>query len=121
MGFLLEGEHLPTIYVSGDNASLEVVSAIAMRCPTIDVAVLFCGAARTVLCDYQNLTLGSEEAVVAARILGFPIVVPAHFEGWGHFTEGADTLRQAFERATEHLRLLERGEVYDYPAAMGRG
>jgi hypothetical protein len=35
-----------TIYLSGDNASLEAVADIADRSGPIDVAVLFVGAAR---------------------------------------------------------------------------
>ena len=45
-GFVLAGEGLPTIYLSGDNASLEAVADIADRSGPIDVAVLFVGAAR---------------------------------------------------------------------------
>ncbi len=116
MGFLLEGEHLPAVYISGDNASLEVVSAIAARYPAIDVAILFCGAAQTALCDHQNLTLNSDQAVEAAHLLGAPIVVPVHFEGWSHFTEGAAPLRRAFEHTHQRLYLLECGEIFQMPA-----
>lgn len=112
IGFLLEGEHLPTVYISGDNASLDAVSAIAARHANIDVAILFCGGAKTPLCDYQNLTLGSDHAVKAASILGSPIVVPAHFEGWSHFKEGAEELRRAFKHVPTKLCLLERGTLY---------
>jgi L-ascorbate metabolism protein UlaG (beta-lactamase superfamily) len=44
IGFVLGGEGLETVYVSGDNASLDVVRAIAERAGPIDVAVLFAGA-----------------------------------------------------------------------------
>jgi L-ascorbate metabolism protein UlaG (beta-lactamase superfamily) len=40
-GFVLTGDGLPTIYLSGDNASLEAVADIAHRSGPIDVAVLF--------------------------------------------------------------------------------
>jgi hypothetical protein len=35
-----------------------------------------------------------------------------HFEGWAHFTEGADTLREAFHRhgMADRLHLLAAGQ-----------
>jgi hypothetical protein len=45
------------------------------------------------------LTLTSEAAVRAAGILEARAVVPLHFEGWTHFTQGRDTLLTAFELA----------------------
>lgn len=95
-GFVLSGEGLPKVYVSGDNASLDVVREIADRFGPFDVAVLFAGAARTPLVPDGPLTLTSEDAVEAARILGARHVVPLHFEHWGHFTEDGPALLEAF-------------------------
>jgi L-ascorbate metabolism protein UlaG (beta-lactamase superfamily) len=97
IGFVLQTTAAPTIYVSGDNASLAVVGEVARRFPDIGVAVLFAGAARTPLVD-GYLTLTSAEAVEAARILGNPQVLPAHTEGWAHFTETAADYAAAFDR-----------------------
>ena len=98
-GFVLHGPGLPTVYVSGDNASLDVVRAIAARFPSIDVAVLFGGAARTPLVGDVNLTLSAADMVEATRLLGAPTVVPAHIDSWAHFTEGLDDVRAAFTAA----------------------
>ncbi|WP_328443259.1 MBL fold metallo-hydrolase [Amycolatopsis sp. NBC_00438] len=49
-GFVLGGEGLPTVYVSGDNASVDLVREIGSRF-SVDIAVLFAGAARTKLFD----------------------------------------------------------------------
>lgn len=110
-GFVLSGADLPTVYVSGDNASLDVVRAIADRVGPVDVAVLFAGAARTPLVPDAPLTLTSEAAAEAARILGARHVVPLHFEHWAHFTQDGATLRKAFAEAglTDRLHLLEPG------------
>ncbi|GAB3448378.1 MBL fold metallo-hydrolase [Actinophytocola sediminis] len=99
IGFVLTAPDLPTVYVSGDNASLDVVAKIADRCGPIDTAVLFAGAARTPLFDGALLTLDSAQAVTAARLLAARRVVPVHYDGWGHFTEGRDALHQAFAAA----------------------
>jgi L-ascorbate metabolism protein UlaG (beta-lactamase superfamily) len=114
IGFLLAGEGLDTVYVSGDNASLDVVRAIAARAGAIDVAVLFAGAVQVPhRFDGAYLTLSSERAAEAARILGVRAVVPVHFEGWTHFTQGADALRAAFagNQLTDRLALAEPGAV----------
>jgi L-ascorbate metabolism protein UlaG (beta-lactamase superfamily) len=113
IGFVLHGVGLETVYVSGDNASLDVVRAIAQRAGAVDVAVLFAGAVSVPRrFDGAYLTLSSERAAEAARILGAGTVVPVHFEGWTHFTQGADALRAAFvgNQLADRLVLLERGE-----------
>ena len=43
IGFVLAADDAPTLYVSGDNASVDVVRAIAERSGPIELAVLFCG------------------------------------------------------------------------------
>ena len=114
-GFVLSGDDLPTVYVSGDNASLDLVRAIAERVGPIDVALLFAGGAQTPLLENAFLTLPSADAAEAAKILGAGVVVPLHFEHWTHFTQGAETLVAAFDAAGigDRLRLLKPGEAYE--------
>ncbi|RMI28550.1 MBL fold metallo-hydrolase [Nocardia stercoris] len=111
-GFVLTGADLPTVYISGDNASLDVVRSVAERFPRIDVAMLFAGAARTELIEHGHLTLTSAEAATAARILGAGQVVPLHFDSWQHFTEGGAALLAAFTDAglRDRLTLLRPGD-----------
>lgn len=105
-GFVLSGEGLATVYVSGDNASLDVVREVAARFPDVDVAVLFGGAARAERIGPVNLTLGAADLVTAAGILGARHVYPVHAEGWEHFSEGVEDIRVAFERAGLGDRLV---------------
>jgi L-ascorbate metabolism protein UlaG (beta-lactamase superfamily) len=112
IGFLLGGAGLDAVYVSGDNASLDVVRAIAARAGRVDVAVLFAGAVQVPhRFDGAYLTLSSDRAAEAAKILAVRAVVPVHFEGWTHFTQGADALRAAFagNQLTDRLALAEPG------------
>jgi L-ascorbate metabolism protein UlaG (beta-lactamase superfamily) len=67
--------------------------------------LLFAGAARTPLID-GPLTLTSEEAAEAARILQARHVVPAHTEGWEHVTEGPGMVEEAFARSGLRDRLV---------------
>ncbi|MFB6641633.1 MBL fold metallo-hydrolase [Streptomyces chartreusis] len=99
VGFVLTGDGLPTVYVSGDNAQLGPVGEVAERFGPVDLAVLFAGAARTPVLDRQLLTLDSARAAEAARILGARRIVPVHFDSWAHFTEGREELEAAFTAA----------------------
>ena len=122
IGFLLGGPDLETVYVSGDNASLDVVRTIAERAGTIDVAVLFAGAAqRSSLFKGAYLTLSSDDAAEAAKILGARAVVPVHFEGWTHVTQGADVLQAAFDAngIIDRLVLAARGETVRVQRPLG--
>jgi L-ascorbate metabolism protein UlaG (beta-lactamase superfamily) len=101
IGFVLRGEGLPTVYVSGDNASVEVVRAIVAAHGPIDAAVLFAGNAQVPERWGPDvpLTLTPEAAVAAARVLDPAIVVPIHQDGWAHFTSGPEALEEAFAAA----------------------
>ncbi|MEU0084528.1 MBL fold metallo-hydrolase [Streptomyces sp. NPDC006274] len=100
VGFVLTGEGLPTVYVSGDNASLDAVKEIAERFAPVDTALLFAGAPRfTEVFDGEVLVLNSAQAAQAAKILDAGRVVPVHYDSWAHFTEGRDELTAAFAAA----------------------
>jgi L-ascorbate metabolism protein UlaG (beta-lactamase superfamily) len=111
VGFVLEQPGEPTVYVSGDNASLALVEQIAGRFPSIDLALLFAGAARVEEID-AALTLTSADAAAAAKTLGSPRVVALHVEDWTHFSESRADLEAAFAAAglSELLVPIPRGE-----------
>ncbi len=112
IGFVLSGRDLPTVYVSGDNASIRTVAEIAQRFPGIDAVVLHAGAAR-VPSKFRDraLSLDSIRAAAAAAILGPALVIPAHYDGWAHFSEGRDDLIRAFDDAGQsgQLRPVDHG------------
>jgi L-ascorbate metabolism protein UlaG (beta-lactamase superfamily) len=98
-GFVLTAAGLPTVHVSGDNASLTLVKEIAERFGPVDTAVLFAGAPRGSIFDGALLVLDSAQAAEAAGLLGARRVVPVHCDSWGHFTEGREELIAAFSAA----------------------
>jgi L-ascorbate metabolism protein UlaG (beta-lactamase superfamily) len=99
-GFVLTGADLTTVYLSGDNASISAVAAVAEEVGRVDVAVLFVGGARIPARHHRRpLTLTSERAAAAAEILGAKVIVPAHVDGWAHFKEGLDDVVRAFDDA----------------------
>ncbi|MGW0806231.1 MBL fold metallo-hydrolase [Nonomuraea sp. NPDC002799] len=108
VGFVLTGQSLPTVYVSGDNASLDLVKQITERFGPVETAILFVGAPRLpVLFDGAPIVLDSAQATEAVKILGARRVVPVHYDSWAHFTEGRDELVAAFTEAglVDHLDL----------------
>lgn len=114
-GFVLEADDHPTVYVSGDNASVDVVREIADRFPAIEVAVLFTGAANVGRFGDVDLTLNARTALEAAEVLAEAVIVPVHAEGWFHFSETRERLIAMFEYAGEgdRLRILTAGERVD--------
>ena len=113
IGFVLAADDAPTLYVSGDNASVDVVRAIVERSGPIELAVLLCGGVSLAhRFDGAYLTLSADAAAQAAGVLAARAIVPVHFEGWAHFTQGAAELRAAFAAAgiAERLVVLEPGE-----------
>ncbi|MGX5696760.1 MBL fold metallo-hydrolase [Agromyces soli] len=113
-GFVLRAPGEPTVYVSGDNASVELVREIAARFAPIDVAVLFVGAANPGRFGDVDVTLNAHTAVQAAGVLGEAVIVPVHGEGWVHFSETLDRLELVFgyAGAAGQLRMPVRGERF---------
>ncbi len=113
IGFLVEweGAGSKTLYLSGDTVWYEGVEEIPRAHP-VDVAVLYAGAAKVSVAGPLPLTLTAEGAVEAARAFKDAIIVPLHFEGWKHFSEGRAELEEAFARAglEDRLRWLEPGQ-----------
>src|SRR5206468_12041184 len=70
LGFVLRGDELPTVYVSGDNASVDVVREIATEHGPFDAAILFAGGAQVPerWGDEVVLTLDAARAAEAAAL-----------------------------------------------------
>ncbi|MGY1945463.1 MBL fold metallo-hydrolase [Nocardia asiatica] len=112
-GFVLRAEGEPTVYVSGDNASVDVVRRIVERIGRIDVAVLNVGAANVGRFIEADVTLNARTAVQAAEALGDAVIVAVHGEGWAHFSETLDYLSQEFRYAgrADQLRIPPLGRA----------
>ena len=112
LGFVLSAPGAEEIYVSGDNASRDVVRAIVQKTGELPIAILNAGAVQLSKFDGAYLTLSADHAADVARILGARVVIPLHFEGWAHFTQGAAELEAAFSGngIRDRLLMLERGQ-----------
>jgi L-ascorbate metabolism protein UlaG (beta-lactamase superfamily) len=97
----------PAIYVTGDTVWYDGVAEVARRF-RIGLVVPFAGAARTR--GPFHLTMDTNDAIETARAFPDALIVPVHFEGWAHFTQGGEELMAAFAALCPgRLRLLEPG------------
>lgn len=118
-GFLLSTAWHPdeAIYVSGDTVWYEGVAEVARRA-RVRVAIINVGAARVREVGPAHLTFTATEAVQVARAFPDAVLVPLHYEGWEHFSEGRAELEAAFAAAglSDRLRWLEPGAPTDITA-----
>jgi L-ascorbate metabolism protein UlaG (beta-lactamase superfamily) len=109
IGFLLTSAGVtadsrpPAVYVSGDTVWYDDLRLIAARA-VVRVALLFLGAARVHEVGPAHLTMTAGEAVIAARTFEGATIVPLHYAGWAHFSEGRAQIQRAFDEA----RLADR-------------
>ena len=99
-GFVIAaaGRRVHDVYISGDTVWYEGVAEVARRF-SVSVAVVFMGAARIREVGPAHLTLTAEEGVRVARAMPNARIVPLHFEGWGHLSEGRAEIDAAFAEA----------------------
>ena len=98
------------VYFSGDTVGYEGVMEVARRF-RIGAALLNLGAARVPEVGPFHLTMTAAEAVETARAFDGAAIVPLHFEGWAHFSEGREQIAQAFAAAglSDRLHWPEAG------------
>lgn len=105
-----------SLYISGDTVWYQGVEEVARRFPA-KTAILHIGAARVAEVGPFHLTLTSEEAVLAAKAFSDATIVPTHFEGWAHFSEGQEDILRAFRAAGIEERLFwpKAGQSVEIP------
>ena len=98
------------VYLSGDTVWYEGVAEVARRYE-VEIAFLFMGAARVAAVGPAHLTFTAQEGVEAARAFEEALIVPLHYEGWGHFSESRLEIDKAFVEAGlgKRLRWAEAG------------
>lgn len=110
-GFFLDASG--GIYISGDTVLYDGVQEVIERMHP-RIAVLHLGAARVEVAGQLSdpLTMTAEEAVAFACMSPDTQIVPIHYEGWAHFTEGREVIERAFAGAemSERLVWLKAGE-----------
>ncbi|MFD3165907.1 MBL fold metallo-hydrolase [Herpetosiphon sp. NSE202] len=112
IGFVLEYpnfEHGP-IYISGDTVLFAGIQQIAERY-AIGTAFLHVGAAQFAPTGPTLFTFDAEQALQAAQLLKPHTLIPIHFDGWQHFSQGQAEIEQAFAAAPIQPQWLIPGLV----------
>ena len=78
----------------------------------LGIAILNAGAAQLPKCDRAYLTLSADHAADVSKVLRTRMVIPLHFEGWDHVTQGAGELEavSSGNGIADRLLMLERGQ-----------
>jgi L-ascorbate metabolism protein UlaG (beta-lactamase superfamily) len=93
-----------SIYFSGDTVWYEGVQEVGEKFQ-IRTALLNLGAAQVDAVGPFHLTMTADEAVTFARVFPNATIVPLHFEGWKHFSEGREKIETVFASAKLSGRL----------------
>jgi L-ascorbate metabolism protein UlaG (beta-lactamase superfamily) len=106
-GFIVSANEIQ-IYITGDTVFYEGVKEVASRFKPKYVFI-FAGAARPR--GPFNVTMGTNDAIDTASAFPDATIIPVHFEGWSHYTETGEMLRQSFEALgiADRLKILEPG------------
>jgi L-ascorbate metabolism protein UlaG (beta-lactamase superfamily) len=95
-GFVITAGDGRKVYVSGDTVPFPGMDEIAARYAPVDLAILHLGRVQLAATGDATFSLSADEAIRYAQALGARKVVPIHFEGWAHFTEGREQAERAF-------------------------
>jgi L-ascorbate metabolism protein UlaG (beta-lactamase superfamily) len=88
------------LWFSGDTVLYGGVRQVAERID-VDIAVLHVGAVRFPVTGPLRYTMSIEDAIELCDALRPRIAIPAHYDGWSHFSQGVDVI---------HLRLSDHGD-----------
>jgi L-ascorbate metabolism protein UlaG (beta-lactamase superfamily) len=90
------------VYVSGDTVWYDDLAAIGRRF-SLGTGIMHIGRVER---DGTRFTMSAADASTASRMLSLEQIIPVHYDGWQHFSEGAADARAAFDAAGLHDRVL---------------
>lgn len=117
VGFMIEGPSLAApVYISGDTVWFDGVAEVARRWKP-GVAFLHLGCVKFGISGPLRCTFDASDAVRAGQAFSDALIVPVHYEGWTHFTQGRAEFEAAFTaaRLASRVRWLPRGEAISLP------
>ncbi|MGJ5176050.1 MBL fold metallo-hydrolase [Bradyrhizobium oligotrophicum] len=108
IGFVLQPDGGAPIYISGDTVFYDGVAEVARRF-NAGIVLPFAGAAQTR--GPFHLTMDTNDTIETARVFADAVIVPVHTDGWAHFRQSAQDLRNTFDALGfgARLQLLEPG------------
>jgi L-ascorbate metabolism protein UlaG (beta-lactamase superfamily) len=120
VGFALrwEGQQDGVLWISGDTVLYDGLREVAGRIQ-VHTAVLHLGAVRFPVTGPLRYTMTARDAVELCGLIRPHRVIPVHYEGWKHFTEGRSGIEREFARSPQAFRAavqwLPIGSAVDVP------
>ena len=118
-GLRTEGAREGVTWISGDTVLYPGVQEVADRLE-VDIALLHLGGVQFPVTGPLRYTLTAKQAVKLCGLIKPRVVVPIHYEGWGHFRQGRDEVERAFARAPEDVKGRVRWLALGAPEVFGR-
>ena len=104
IGFALRLEGAAgALWISGDTVLYKGVREVADRI-RVDTAILHLGGVRFPITGPARYTMTARDAIELCRVVRPRVVIPIHYEGWGHFREGRDAIERELADAPEAVR-----------------
>ena len=102
IGFVLEWEDQQhgALYITGDTIYYRGIDEVAKRL-RIGVVIVHVGKARFPITGPLRYTMDNRDAAKTVQSLRPQTIIPIHYEGWKHFSEG----KVAIERSITAARL----------------
>ena len=106
-GFIVATKEMQ-VYFTGDTVFYDGIEEVAEKFNPKYVFI-FAGAAKPR--GPFNVTMGTNDAIDTAFAFPGATIIPVHFEGWSHYTETGEMLRQSFNALgiTDRLKILKSG------------
>ncbi|HET8758804.1 MAG TPA: MBL fold metallo-hydrolase [Solirubrobacteraceae bacterium] len=118
IGFALRWEGAGgALWISGDTVLYKGVREVAERVP-VDTAILHLGGVRFLVTGPLRYTMTARDAIELCRVVRPRVVIPIHYEGWGHFREGRDAIERELADAPEDIRGSVRWLPLGRPVAL---
>lgn len=106
-GFIISTKEVQ-LYITGDTVFYDGIKDIAEKFKP-QYVFIFAGAAKPR--GPFNVTMGTNDAIDTAFAFPEATIIPVHFEGWSHYTETGEMLRQSFSALgiAGRLKILKAG------------
>ncbi len=89
-------------WITGDTVLFPGLRQVPRRM-TVDTMVLHLGAVRFPLTGPLHYSLTAAQAVQLCRLVQPRTIIPVHYEGWSHFSQGRAAVQDAFAAAAGQL------------------
>jgi L-ascorbate metabolism protein UlaG (beta-lactamase superfamily) len=105
IGFALrwDGQRSGALWMSGDTVDFRGVQQVSQRVD-VGLALLHLGAVRFPITGPVRFSLTARNAVALCAAVDPAVVIPVHYEGWSHFSEGRDVVERELKSASPHIQ-----------------